>query len=381
MSDDKEQDITKACANLSKVTGKSKQWMEKGGFAGLCAICLIIFGVMVFPSHSKEREVEPSDKTHSLDSTLKDNLETANALQEKKAQQYRQKLIRQSELQALAPIHKDVIPPPRMRQPQAHKPKGIPKEVLVRMNASTTFFVPDASFKASSHSHKDKSGAVEASILSQGSNSAFLNSKGEFAAVQAKQIAHPDYSVPAGEFIRGTLETAISSELPGMIKATTSHDIYSLTGARKLIPKGSKLLGQFNSGVVLGQTRLLVIWNRVQLPNGVVVDLNSPGTDGAGRAGLGADVVNGHFIERFGGSVLLSVLGFYSATSGVSNADQFNSKSQYRSMLSGGLQAASQDQLNQSMSIQTTLLKHQGAEVNIFVAHDLSFYQVMREAV
>lgn len=161
-----------------------------------------------------------------------------------------------------------------------------------------------------------------------------------------------------------------------MVRAITSRDIYSFKGRNRLIPKGSTVVGQFSSQVVQGQSRVLVIWNRLMLPNGTMVALNSPGADSLGRSGQGANSVDRHFMERFGSSALLSVLGLYAATSGVSTQDQMNSISQYRQALSASFQNAAQQTLQKDMQIAPTLHIHQGSKINIFVSRDLSFHGV-----
>ena len=248
------------------------------------------------------------------------------------------------------------------------------KETLARMNAPSTFF---------SVSGTANSGVgVKASsktLTGQDRNSEFLNQQNEIASVSAKQLPHPALTVPAGEMIPATLETAINSELAGMARAITTRDIYALSGNKLLIPKGSTLVGQFNSAITQGQSRIFVVWERVQMTNGVIVTLNSPSADAIGRSGQAADYVDRHFFERFGNGVLLSVLGAYSATAGVNGQDNYNSLSQYRMGVAGGLQQASSQTLQQDTQTKPTLQVNQGAMINVFVAHDLDFYRVARK--
>jgi type IV secretion system protein VirB10 len=84
------------------------------------------------------------------------------------------------------------------------------------------------------------------------------------------------------------LETAIDSDLPGYVRAVVSQDVRSFDGARVLIPRSSRLIGQYKSGVASGQTRAYVVWSRLIRPDGVSVALASPAIDDAGRTGLPA---------------------------------------------------------------------------------------------
>ena len=74
-----------------------------------------------------------------------------------------------------------------------------------------------------------------------------------------------------------------------------------------LVPRGARLIGQYKAGVALGQSRAFVIWTRLIRPDGATVELSSPATDALGRGGLDGDV-DRHFLQRFGGAILLSLL-------------------------------------------------------------------------
>lgn len=266
----------------------------------------------------------------------------------------------------------DPMHPPMLRALQ--KTDTLTKETLARMNAPSTFFSvsgSDAQTKSKTgNKHNDKA------LMGHDANSEFLNQQNDITSVSAKRIPHSSMTVPAGEMIPATLETAINSELAGMVRAITTRDIYALSGDKLLIPKGSTLVGQFNTAITQGQSRVFVVWNRLQMTNGVIVTLNSPSSDAIGRAGQAADYIDRHFFERFGSGALLSVLGAYSATGGVHGQDEYNSMSQYRMNVAGSFQQASNQTLQQDMQTKPVLQVNQGASINVFVAHDLDFYRV-----
>jgi type IV secretion system protein VirB10 len=259
-------------------------------------------------------------------------------------------------------------PPPRQE---------IDSELATRMNAPTTFINVDE--PAVNQGHKNPELAAAPIIAAHGSNGEFLNAKNSIDSVEAVALPHPDYTINAGEYIPATLEVAMDSELPGMIRALTSHDVYALTGNRILIPKGSRLIGQYLTGnLVQTQSRFLISWTRVQLPNGIVVTLNSPSTDSLGRAGSEADSIDRHLFERFSSGILFSVLGATTATVGVNSTDEFNSASQYRIAVANSLQESARASLQRNQAIQPDLKKYQGAAIKVFVARDLSFFNVAR---
>src|SRR3712207_4640422 len=82
----------------------------------------------------------------------------------------------------------------------------------------------------------------------------------------------------------------------------------SFDGSSVLVPRGSRVIGQYRGGLAVGQTRAYVIWTRLLRPDGVSIALSSPGTDDLGQTGLTGDVDN-HFFKRFGSAVLLSIVG------------------------------------------------------------------------
>lgn len=112
-----------------------------------------------------------------------------------------------------------------------------------------------------------------------------------------------DALVAQGTMIRGVLETAVQSDLPGMVRAVVTENVWSFDGRRILIPAGSRLVGEYRSGLTHGQTRVFVVWTRLLRSDGVSILLGSNGTDDLGRAGS-AGTVDNHYIERFGAAIL-----------------------------------------------------------------------------
>ena len=87
-----------------------------------------------------------------------------------------------------------------------------------------------------------------------------------------------------GTLIPAVLETAIDTDLPGYVRAVVSRDVRSFDGSKVLIPRSSRLIGQYKSGLADGQTRAYVIWSRLIRPDGVSVALGSPAVDFSGRS-------------------------------------------------------------------------------------------------
>lgn len=116
------------------------------------------------------------------------------------------------------------------------------------------------------------------------------------------------YELSAGTVISGVLTSGINSDLPGNILAQVSENIYdSATGAHLLIPQGTKVLGEYDSHVVYGQHRILVVWKRLIYPDGTSLNLGGLiGSDQAGYSGLKQKVDN-HYSRMIGAALFASV--------------------------------------------------------------------------
>lgn len=187
---------------------------------------------------------------------------------------------------------------------------------------------------------------------------------------RAKRMTGLNRLVPQGAIMAGVMETALNSDLPGYARAITSRDVYSFDGSAVLIPAGSRLIGQYKSGIAQGASRVFVLWTRLIRPDGVSIDLASPAVDDLGRGGLGGKV-NRHFFQRFGGAILTSVL-----TGGLSAATAALSGGSAIIVGSAGQATSLAGQATQNGDIPPTITTRQGAAVRIFVARDLDFSQV-----
>jgi type IV secretion system protein VirB10 len=189
-------------------------------------------------------------------------------------------------------------------------------------------------------------------------------------ATRARVLPAQRLLLPKGAFIDCTLETAIDSTLPGMTTCVTATDTFGVDGSTVLIERGSKLVGETRGEVAQGQARIFVLWTEARTPTGVIVPLDSPGTDELGRSGLSGDV-NRHFFQRFSAAILVSVInGAIQAavTSGNSGGTVIYNPS--------GSQDVLTEVLKSTINIPPTVTKNQGDRIQIFVARDLDFRSV-----
>lgn len=187
---------------------------------------------------------------------------------------------------------------------------------------------------------------------------------GTAARSRAGSIANRATTVPQGTLIPAVLETAMNSTGAGFARALVQRDVHGFDGTRVLIPRGSRLIGEYASDTSPGQKRAFVTWTRLIRPDGVTIALQSPATDPVGVGGVRAKV-NSHFFERFAGSILQTamLIGGNLATRSVGDSVVI--------ALPGSLPGAGAT--TQATQIPPTLSVRQGTSISVFVARDLDF--------
>ncbi len=211
-------------------------------------------------------------------------------------------------------------------------------------------------------------GSPAGAVAGSGGAAAFASRIGGVggAPAQARSMVNPSTTVTEGTLIPAILETAINTDVPGFVRAVVSQDVRSFDGKRILVPRSSRLIGQYQAGVQQGQRRAYVIWTRLIRPDGVSVNLASPAIGFDGTTGLEGDV-NNHFFKRFGSGLLLSVVGGLGAvaTGGVGGV-----------ILAGGAQGAASSAVQANGEISPTIRVRMGEPIRVFTARDLDFSTV-----
>jgi type IV secretion system protein VirB10 len=186
---------------------------------------------------------------------------------------------------------------------------------------------------------------------------------GDNSSARSTRLAEPANTVVQGTLIPAVLETAIDTDVPGYVRAVVSQDVRSFDGSRVLIPRSSRLIGEYKGVVQAGQRRAYLVWTRLVRPDGVSVALASPAADLSGQAGIGGQV-NSHFLSRFGSSILLSILGGAGslATGGASTV-----------IVGGAGQSAASVAAQHDGQRPPTIKVRQGEPIRVFTARDLIF--------
>lgn len=180
------------------------------------------------------------------------------------------------------------------------------------------------------------------------------------------------YQVMAGTLIPASLVTGLNSDLPGLIVAQTTEQVYdTVTGKHLLIPQGSRLIGTYDSVVAFGQSRALVVWQRIVMPNGssVVID-NLPASDVGGYSGL-EDQVDFHTWQLLKGIALSTLLGVGSEIGYSNRRDESDLVRAIRESTLQSTNRAGQRITEKNLNIQPTITVRPGWPLRVIVHKDL----------
>ena len=350
-----EEALDKASANGFPIVANTIRGRDRGGLLAGGAIALVL-GAMTFFSLSGDNEVkEPVP-------AIANPVEIAQPL--------KPVVEMPAEVQT-PPLAAPLIPPMTPAQ-QAILSKP-PQDIAAMRPAASPVMVYDVSVAepVATVSSTTPAAKVETKVAS---GTAGLNENevfgsrmgmGDVEAASATRMVDPANTVTQGTLIPAILETAINTDMPGYVRAVVSADVRSFDGSRILVPRSSRLIGQYKSGLSAGQTRAYVMWTRLIRPDGVSVALASPAVEYSGASGITGEV-DSHFFKRFGAAGLLSVIGGLGAIASGGASLVISSAS-----TSAASVAAQNDG-----KIPPTITIAQGQPVRVFTARDLDFATV-----
>jgi len=198
-----------------------------------------------------------------------------------------------------------------------------------------------------------------------------LNGALPSTVTQAEVIANPSNTIVQGTMIQAAMETAISSELPGQVRAVITEDVHSYDGSRILIARGSKLIGRYRSGADIAQSRITIAWDRIILPDNQTIQISSFGGDEMGRSGV-TGFVDTRFDERFGSAALISLIS--AAPSAAAANVQDETAADVLEDVGDDLTDATDSVIGDYLSIGPVIYVDQGARVTVMVDRDLEIF-------
>jgi type IV secretion system protein TrbI len=273
------------------------------------------------------------------------------------------------------PILNAGAPPPSMASdPTQQREEQEQEAALTSHLFATTNVGPiiPASLAAPAQAAAAAAAATSNDLTSQDHKLAFLNGNVDRRTVSPDRVEAPasPYVLQAGAVIPGALLTGLRSDLPGQVTAQVTEDVYdSPTGKFLLIPQGARLIGQYDAQIAFGQSRALLVWNRLIMPNGRSIVLErQPGADPEGYAGL-EDQVDNHWGMLFKAAILSTML---SVGSEVGTSNNGNSLVQaIQQGASQGVNQVGQQVVSRSLNIQPTITIRPGFPVRVIVNRDL----------
>ncbi len=178
------------------------------------------------------------------------------------------------------------------------------------------------------------------------------------------------YQVMAGSMIAASLITGINSDLPGLVAAQVTENVYdTVSGRTLLIPQGARLIGTYDSVIAFGQSRALLVWQRIVLPDGSSIEVdNLPATDAAGHVGL-EDKVDYHTWRLLKGIAMATLLGVGTELSFGSNESDLVRA--IRESTQQTVNRAGQRITEKNLDIQPTLTVRPGWPLRVIVHRDL----------
>lgn len=273
--------------------------------------------------------------------------------------------------QAQLPVTTQTLPPP------ATNTKPVITPVMRKMNG-------DVVAVGKSQPKQEQGTAIATTPNADKSDSELSNSlkSTKIAGVSAAKLPNRNFLITKGSTLGCVLETALDSSLSGLATCRLIRDVYSTNGSVILLDKGSKIVGEYQGGMKRGQKRLFLLWSRVETPNGVIINIDSPSIDPVGRTGVDGWVDN-HFADRFGAAILVTLLQDVAAAGtsylqGLSSGGS-NSGGSSTTINTSTPQAGTEvvkSMLSSSANIPPTLNKNQGDEIQIMIARDLDFSNI-----
>lgn len=198
---------------------------------------------------------------------------------------------------------------------------------------------------------------------------------------RATPLQHPDRLLRRGTFIRCVLESRIITDMPGFTSCIVTEPLYSFTGKKLLLPKGSKVMGKYD--MEPNGPRVAVVWDRIVTPDGIDVNMASPGVDTLGGAGHPGRY-SAHWGSRIGAALLISLFSdafkYAAAKHGPPQTAISNgvvTQSPFESNTAETVQQLANEAVRRQANRPATVTINQGTVLAIYVARDVDFTDVI----
>lgn len=198
----------------------------------------------------------------------------------------------------------------------------------------------------------------------------------------AQFLNSPDALLVRGTYIRCVLAMRIVTDIPGFTSCVVAEPVYSFNGRRMLVPKGSRILGRYDTDAT--GPRVAVIWDRITTPTGIDINMVSPGVDGLGGAGHPGDY-SAHWPSRIASALLISLISDGFKYAGEKNGPKTTAyygngavvEQPFESNTARSMQRLADQAVERSANRPATVTVNQGTVLNVYVAQDIDFTGVL----
>lgn len=223
---------------------------------------------------------------------------------------------------------------------------------------------------------------IQAIMKANGIAPTTTNSSGSEENGTAQFLNNPDALLVRGTYIRCVLAMRIVTDIPGYTSCVVAEPIYSFNGRRMLVPKGSRILGRYDTDAT--GPRVAVIWDRITTPTGIDIRMASPGVDGLGGAGHPGDY-SAHWPSRIASALLISLISdgfkYAGAKHGPKTTTHYGNgavvEEPFESNTARTVQRLADQAVERSANRPATVTINQGTVLNVYVAQDIDFTGVL----
>jgi len=201
-------------------------------------------------------------------------------------------------------------------------------------------------------------------------------------ALSAQNLNNPDMLLVEGTYIRCVLSMRIVTDIPGFTSCVVTEPVYSINGRRLLLPKGSKILGRYDTDA--NGPRVAVVWDRITTPNGLDINMANPGVDALGAAGHPGKYT-AHWPSRIASALMISMIADAFKWAAAEHGPETTTigaggvvmQSPYESATARTMERLAGDAIERSARRPATVIINQGTVLNVYVAQDVDFSRVL----
>ena len=194
--------------------------------------------------------------------------------------------------------------------------------------------------------------------------------------VAASMLGNRSLTLPKGTAFTCALKTKVISATSGFVSCQVQRNVFSDDGRVLLVERGSHMDGEYRvASVRPGTVRIPVLWTRIRTPNGVTIDIDSPGTGPLGESGIDG-YVNNRWFERIGAAMLLFLIDDSVKLVIQNQANDTQANTVVLPSTTANTSKIAEKVLDSTINIPPLIYQNQGGIVGIYVARDVDFSSV-----